>query len=428
MLRPWCSIKLCRYRTVADYHWSHQEFIARPLSQRWSHKLQPLLAINSSRLVLAAGSSIHTYGFHSSTKPLQSTHLRPQATHSTRTLHPDHDITALVAASDDDSRLFVGYADGTLEGLELPGSKKSADADPALRTIWRDADTHAGAVLESLSMSSSFLLSLSATGTAGLYCTDDPDPEPAVLELQARSWCSYLSMHSSTPFAAFGTTSVHALSLYTIKPYEFSSRPYAYLDYLYEASQSSAVYAITSPPQGAAWGSSDQLLVSGWYDGVVRVYDLRASSQSASQGSSPTSHLPILMFEDPWSYEPIYSLSTGGGSNSHIVAGSARHSVLAFWDIRSPYRGWSVHAPGNDHSPVYSVIVDGSRVYGANESRGFVLDFGEGVSEETYPSVPLDVAPSTRGNWGRGRTGDSVLKAKDGVGFYVTKYSHGKTR
>jgi hypothetical protein len=37
--------------------------------------------------------------------------------------------------------------------------------------------------------------------------------------------------------------------------------------------------------------------------------------------------------------------------------------------------GWSVYAPGNDRSPVYTVILESSRLFGATESRPFVYDF-----------------------------------------------------
>jgi WD40 repeat protein len=140
----------------------------------------------------------------------------------------------------------------------------------------------------------------------------------------------------------------------------------------------SAVYGISRAPLASPWGSSPQILVSGWYDGQVRCYDLRSHSRvSAATDSNQTLAplLPVLSLFDPRSFEPIYSVSCGGGSSSHIAAGSARHGVISFWDVRSPRAGWSVYAPGNDPSPVYSVIVESSRVFGATQSRPFVYDF-----------------------------------------------------
>src|SRR5262245_20252449 len=59
----WTSQVRVRYHTLSDRSWSNAEFIARPLSRPWQGKLQPCLAINSSRLVVAAGCSLHSYIF-----------------------------------------------------------------------------------------------------------------------------------------------------------------------------------------------------------------------------------------------------------------------------------------------------------------------------------------------------------------------------
>jgi len=162
------------------------------------------------------------------------------------------------------------------------------------------------------------------------------------------------------------------------------------------------VYGIASAPPASPWGASDQILVSGWFDGLVRVHDMRSS------------HAPSLTFADPWSFEPVYAVACGGGGGAHIAAGSARHSVVAFWDVRVASRGWSVHAPGNDVSPVYSIILESSRLFGATQSRPFVYDFGPAVRPETYPSLP-----PTQDN-----DGLKHKKVWDRIGFYVTKYDH----
>ena len=95
----------------------------------------------------------------------------------------------------------------------------------------------------------------------------------------------------------------------------------------------------------------------GWYNGVVCVHDLRSSSRITLDDANPhnpASLLPVLSLYDSFSFDPIYAVACGGGSTSHIEAGTARHSVIAFWDVRRPTQGWRVHAPGNDSSLVYS--------------------------------------------------------------------------
>ena len=423
-----------RYNTITDRNWTRQHFIARPLSQRWMGKLQPLLSINSSRLLLAAGNTIYSYGFRSSSTPDISPPVHLECAYTTSAFHPNRDITALVTVPDNglDRTIFVGYVDGNLERVTLPScgelAKTSENIDASLRERY---DFHDGSLIEGLSTSPTHLLSLSSTGAAALLPFALEEPTPQFINLGTRSWSSHLCMDSSTPYAVFGTTSLNPLSVYPIYESRLSPHPSVYLSSGTKSERPTAVYAISSGPPACAWGASNQIVVSGWYDGIVRVFDLRSPTRIADNAThSQSSLLPVMTFCDPWSPEPIYSLSCGGGSGSHITAGSARHSVLAFWDVRSPVRGWSVHAPGNDSSPVYSVIMDGSRVFGANESRGFVYDFGPGVTEETYPAVLLDAVPTSRraGRWRR--QAEETLKAQQakisGPGFYVTRYKHDK--
>ncbi|KAF7796261.1 hypothetical protein EIP86_007435 [Pleurotus ostreatoroseus] len=279
------------------------------------------------------------------------------------------------------------------------------------------------------------MLSLSSSGLSALLPLSASDSNPELIDLGLRSWAGHLSLKSSSGYAAFGTTSRLPLSVHQITPTQFSPRPSALLaPHSGQTERSTAVYAIQSAPFAAPWGSSDQIVVSGWYDGVVRVHDLRASTRApvdpAAHPSAPTSALvPVLFVSDPWSFEPIYSVACGGGSMAHIAAGSARHSVVSFWDVRAPGKGWSVHAPGNDSSPVYSLIMDGSRVFGANESRGFVFDFGMGACEQSYPPIVPDAVPPGRRRRGSAMALNDGMRRteKGGVGVYVTKYTHSKS-
>jgi WD40 repeat protein len=272
-----------------------------------------------------------------------------------------------------------------------------------------------------LSSDREYLLSLSAEGTAALIDTSRNSPTSQLVNLRTRSWSSHLSMTSSTPYAAFGTSSTTPLVVHPITNSTLFATPSAVLHPNAKhvtPNWSSAVYGISGIPPSGPWGGSDQVLVSGWYDGLVRVHDLRSSSRIPGMDSSasPAPLLPVLTLHDSWSLEPIYAVSCGGGSSSHIAAGSARHSVVAFWDVRSPSQGWSVHAPGNDSSPVYSIHLESSRLFGATQSRPFVYDFGPGVTRGTYPHIPQPVTRS-----------DDGLKHKKGnnsVGYYVTRYHH----
>lgn len=413
------------FNVVADENWSRQRFVARPLSKRWRGKLQPLLAINSSRLLLAAGNMIYSYGFSTSKGPSVSPPVHLECAYTVNTFRPNRDITALASIPDgSDQTAFIGYADGILEKVTLPHCgelrKTSGQIDASLRERY---SLHNDAPIECLSATSSHVLSLSSSGTAALLPLNTTSPTPDLIDLDSRGWSCYLSTSSSTPYAAFGTTSFTPLSVHAIRESQLSARPSLYLTSSTEFTRATAVYAISAAPPGYAWGASDQILASGWYDGIVRIYDLRTRTYPTEDAPSLA---PCMVVSDPWSPEPIYSLSCGGGGGAHIAAGSARHSVVAFWDVRAPARGWSVHAPGNESSPVYSVVTDGARVFGANESRGFVFDFGGGVGERTYPEIAIEEPASITGRWRR-TGGEQLKRAKDGgAGFYVTKYSHNK--
>ena len=129
----------------------------------------------------------------------------------------------------------------------------------------------------------------------------------------------------------------------------------------------------------------------------MHVHDLREPSPR-----------PALSFCDPWQFEPVYSVA---GAGTHIAAGAARHSVVALWDARSPRSpGFSVHAPGNDPSPVYSLVLEDGRLFGATQGRVFALDFGPGVDKATYPAFQLPAGKKKMGK----------------AGYPVTIYGHEK--
>ena len=147
------------------------------------------------------------------------------------------------------------------------------------------------------------------------------------------------------------------------------------------------------------------------------MHDLRSSSRITLDNPNPhnpASLLPVLSLYDSFSFEPIYAVACGGGSTSHIEVGTARHSVIAFWDVRRPTQGCRVHAPGNDSTLVYSTHLESSRLFGTTQSRPFVYDFGPGITNATYPQI--------RNRSGIGAYG--LKSSRKGIGYYVTKYHH----
>ena len=379
----WPARSQVRYDVLTDHAWSLPHFVARPLSRPWAAKLQPILAINPSRLVVAAGTHLYSYKFGDSNNDsapsvfLEGTCSFP-ATHGR-----NRDITGITFVPDEglDQTLVLAFRDGSMEHVCLTPSQNDLLASPLSRAGL--PQLHDGDFVECLSSERNFLLSLSSDGFATLCGLHAPPHSPGSesVALNMRSWTSHLCMQSSSPYAAFGTSSANPLTVHSIASDQLSQSPSAILSHkkigLPDRQSQSAVYGISRAPPASPLGSSPQILVSGWYDGQVRCYDLRSSSRLSATNSinAPAPLLPVLSLFDPLSVEPIYSVSSGGGCASHVAAGSARHGVISFWDLRSSRAGWSVYAPGNDSSPVYSVILESSRVYGATQNRPFVYDF-----------------------------------------------------
>jgi WD40 repeat protein len=83
----------------------------------------------------------------------------------------------------------------------------------------------------------------------------------------------------------------------------------------------SSIYPIIPLPATASAGHAQgEVFLSGGYDGIIRLHDMR----------SPASYEST--YHDPTDDAAIYSLQTLG--RERLVAGSSRHSSLKFWDLR----------------------------------------------------------------------------------------------
>nr|GAT60186.1 predicted protein [Mycena chlorophos] len=398
----WTTKQTAQFDFLVDDAWSRTDFIARSLSESWNAKLQPRLALDSTRLVIAAGNAIHAYQFSDDATPAV-------AFEGLCSLGGDADnyITAIHTLPD--GALFIAFHDGTCESVRIVDHHATTlivkrSPIPSLQLNNKD-------FIESLSLSQNALLSLSSTGLAALSDIEG-FASPTTLSLNARSWASQLRLDASSPYAAFGTSSPTPLAIHSVSPSHLSSTPSAILSLAKREIRTTAVYGIARGPP-SVWGGSPSIVVSGWYNGLVAVHDLRSSTRDHSSAAAATTLLPVLTLNNSISDEPIYSVSCGGGNGSHVACGTARHGVVSIWDVRAPRDGFSVHAPFNDRSPVYSLITESSRIFGATDSRPFVFDFGPGVTEAAYPAVQAPIRP-----------GASYIPYHRPAGFYVTKYHH----
>lgn len=83
----------------------------------------------------------------------------------------------------------------------------------------------------------------------------------------------------------------------------------------------SSIYPISPLPQSSCAGrTAGEVFLSGAYDGIIRLHDMRCSDAYVSG------------YWDPTDDSPIFSLQTIG--RERLVAGSSRHSIIKLFDLR----------------------------------------------------------------------------------------------
>lgn len=126
------------------------------------------------------------------------------------------------------------------------------------------------------------------------------------------------------------------LQIYTVTPTGISHQPtrtFALLNDLdalvegnvpmaasFSTNITSSIYPIVPLPHSTTAGSNGNVFLSGAYDGIVRLHDLRSPSQVEQA------------YVDPTDDSAIYSLLPRGQET--LLAGTARHSLLKVFDMR----------------------------------------------------------------------------------------------
>ncbi|KAF8464760.1 hypothetical protein JB92DRAFT_3136146 [Gautieria morchelliformis] len=403
----WSMRDLVRHQKLAHTAWKRRQFVSRPLGPEWSSKFHSVMAISSSRLVVAAGNTLYCYKF---TPPTSRHSEAPRVIFEYVVTFPKdarRDISG-IAFEHDGQGVILSSFHGALGRISLPQSssrKHWSVRAPDLLYFQRQ-----GRPIRSMSVASNTVLTIDSVGLASMYSLADPDRSLLSSfavggSLPATGWATHLSLRSSSGFAVFGTSSATPLVAHGVTESGISAYPQAILSLSGKPSTTAirrAVYSITgTSPRTFPWASSsDQIIISGWYHGIISLHDLRCPAHSDSLGRGPILP-PVQTMKDPLMLSPIYSLSSAG---AHIAAGSARSSVVHLYDVRSPKTGWSIYLPQEygrpTSSPVYSCLLESTRLWAATESRPFVVDFGE-VHERTFPRVTeRNVMKGTTGSLG----------------------------
>jgi hypothetical protein len=383
IFHTWDARRQAHHLTLTDKNWSNKRVALVSLSRPWHGKLQSLLAANTSRLVVAAGESLYSYGFAAT----EQAGVRLGATFGlSGSQGPRRDITGITFVPGTEDTLCLGFQDGSLERVRLPSPPVPASRVQVLDANHRERyDLDAGSFIKSLSASRDRLLAVSYSGRATLFAPDAAGPQPTHVELQRKCWAAHLNLRASAPFAAFGSTSATPLTVHAVAEAGLAAEPTAHLGAAGSEHSRPAAYALCQPAcAGGPWGAPDPLLISGWFDGVVRCYDLRSATPVSGAPGTPVARRPVLSLHDPWAYEAFYAVGAGGGAHAHVAGGSARHALVALWDVRRPRAGWSAYGPGDGSSPVYALHVESARAFGATQSRAFALDFAPGA-----PTAPV---------------------------------------
>lgn len=256
-----------------------------------------------------------------------------------------------------------------LFGLLQKCTIENTHGRPNIRSLSRYS--HPKRIIQAIDASASGLfasITSQRDSSISLYHHARPWQEPFVWDISSKAWTVKMDQSKSPAWLALGHSSFTPFSIYTLGQDGLPINV-AKPTQLLGNKSSTSVYGIATPPPTSPLGGSSNTIVSAWYDGTVRIHDLRRASRQ-----------PILELVDPLGDAPLYSVACGGGSGCTVAAGTARHSLVRLWDIRFAHKdkssGLSVFGPGKDNSPVYSLFMDHDRIFAATDKRVFMLEFG----------------------------------------------------
>jgi hypothetical protein len=264
---------------------------------------------------------------------------------------------------------------GTFIASHLSGLLQKCKVDQAggknnIRSLSRYS--HPKQIIQAIDASSSGLfasITSQRDSTISLYHHARPWQESFTWNISSKAWTVKLDQSKSPAWLALGHSGLMPFSIYTLGQ---DGLPTETADpaHLLGNDSSTSVYGIATPPLNSPIGGSSNTIVSAWYDGTVRIHDLRRARKQ-----------PILELVDPLGDAPLYSVACGGGAGCTVAAGTARHSLVRLWDIRFAQKdkssGLSVFGPGKDNSPVYSLFMEHDRLFAATDRRIFMLEFGQ---------------------------------------------------
>lgn len=373
------SVGLVRECAIIDDSWENFRHISHEDVVIFPGRTMPVLKLqeDTKRLIVAGGSSLSTFTFPGhAAQPVEETYLRPSSYRDSngrllndwigRTATDDVTSIACIEGTGD---FILSHVSGLLQKCRV--EQPSAGGRPYVRSLCRY--THSKRTIQAIDCSKSGLLASVAShrgGIVSLYRTASPWLEATTWRVTQKPWSVLLDPSVTRPrWLAVGEAGPSPCHLYELGQ---DGLPVNRDDptSLLGNSSSTAVYGFASPPQGSPLGDSGQTIISGWYDGYVRIHDLRQPSR-----------MPTISMTDSFADSPIYSVDGGGGAGYTVVGGTARHGLIRVWDVRKASEntktGTSIFGPGKDSSPVYGLQMEHDRLFGVTDRRAWMMKFGE---------------------------------------------------
>ncbi|THX71838.1 hypothetical protein D6D08_05419 [Aureobasidium pullulans] len=262
-------------------------------------------------------------------KPLSSVEGRDDIT-SVKIIRPD--TQQQCSSIDNSEQIIIGTANGDLQLLEMPPAAEGSVIKTYFVTNGVSVrSTSISTDVRSTQEQPQHLAANLADSRIALYSVDSTQFKIApVSEInaipQSRKGCRIWSTKflDSKHLAVGLGPSVEPINIFEVRPEGIVEEPIRKIGLTGNADEldpvrASSIYPIESLLDSNG-GRNGNLFLSGGYDGIVRLHDMR----------SPSSFTAV--YRDPTDDAAIYSLLSRG--RDRVVAGASRHGLLKVFDLR----------------------------------------------------------------------------------------------
>lgn len=293
----------------------------------WQSKAMPVMKADETKMVLGIGNDLWA-SFEGSNWTIS------------RLASPGIGDISDLTMTNIPNEIIVSFVDGRIERLRLGRSDRAEQPWNLVNRLRSESRNSVEAI--DYKAKTNALLSVYLHGQLILNWSN--------IQLGCRPWCTKFVRNGNK--IATGTRSDSPLKVHEAT--ETGLR--AIRSYSAPGSPITSVFAVEP--------ITENVILSGWYDGYTRMHDLRISSHEA-----------VSCWRDPYGDAAVYSLSTTG---NHIYSGSAVNGVVQFFDFRNTKPGSGISlflGPKGERGPVYSLISEHEVVYGAMERCVRAADF-----------------------------------------------------